>query len=234
MYSSVLIYKKVSFFLTLFILTVVQLSISQIYPQKSIQIGFGLASDLSTRKGTISKDLTSRIAFRFNSNVYMFEQSEFRLGYEIGYNHLKGYRFAEGHIVASEYKIYHEVYDEYHELSFGDIGLFPEYNISLGNDFVVGARIGFSIGLGTEYLTVNRLSKTFIDSTKYLNNDPMYGAYGEYNLGSFRLPRSYQVGANIIFKRYDLECRFVRGDSGNPGSYHRIYNNIVIIFGILF
>jgi hypothetical protein len=107
----------------------------------------------------------------------------------------------------------------------------PEYVYTFSKDLSVGLYGGVSIGFGTEQLSVNERSQTLIDSTYRLSSDdPLYE---DYNIGSFRVPYSVNIGSSIYYKWLMIDVRYRYTDINNLYSSVQEFHNVSFQVGVV-
>jgi hypothetical protein len=190
---------------------------------------------LSTSSGSFTKQPGLAFGFLTGFQLYGIERNCVNLGVEFGFMRLIGYRSSIQHVYP-EYGtryVLSEVYDEQFNLSFVEIGLVPEFRYPITGQISAGIYLGASIGLGKENLTVRKVSSTVVDSTFQPAFPIGYGPYGEYNMGPYRAPHSFQAGMNFTWHRLMIDLRYKYTDMRSRQSYHPLFRNGFVLIGIV-
>jgi hypothetical protein len=196
--------------------------------KKVFKTGIELGEYLTRNTGSFSNTLGFSIGYLTGINLYRMDASRYVLGIDVSYNRSVEYRTNVKRDYISEPFNYHHVSDERYRLSIVELEILPEYLYSINDNVTLGFYGGGSIGLGTEILSANEISRSIIDSTYCLSS---YGPYGEYNMDASRLPYGVSIGSSVYFKHWMIDLRYRYTNMNSKYSFVKEFQNLYLQFG---
>lgn len=199
--------------------------------RKVVKLGIDVSGYVNDRSGSFSNILGFSAGFLTGINLYGGERSQYVLGIDVSFTKLTDYRTNVRRDFVSYPYYYHHVSDERYQLSFAEIGLFPEYLYSLTKNVTIGFYGAASIGIGTEHQTVNEVSRSIVDSTRHESFD--YGPYGEYNIGPIRLPYTFSIGTSVYYHWLMIDVKYRYTNMHAEYSYVKEFHNLYVQLGFV-
>jgi hypothetical protein len=126
---------------------------------------------------------------------------------EINFTKYFRYRIHHDFLYKYEHLLNRYVLDERFKFSYLELGLLPEFLYCISDDLMLALYVGLSVGIGSEFLSINKISCTTIDTLS--GSYGSYPPFAEYNMGNGgHIARCINIGMSLYYNIFIFDLLY--------------------------
>jgi hypothetical protein len=187
--------------------------------KKAFRFGFEIGNYSKSKSDSYYINPGFSLGYMTGVNLHT-TQGTYVLGIDLGYTTIINYK--KQHYYYRDGYRYEDIYDQRHQFSFIEAGIFPEYLFPIGWGIIGSVYAGGSVGIGQTYMEQKQLSHTIIDST-YITP---YG-WEEGDEGRpYTTIGNLNIGTSLYYKKMMIDLRYKYSTVSGAEEYHSFYIQI--------